>query len=385
MLEKIQEEPKKENKKLGKWFSDGYRALAKYWHPDVDTGNEEKMKYINKLYDNNEKFGMWVEVNRLNKILKQRDQAAARFQNTEKVKETFSIFEDEEGEIKEEPINLQNLETDKDIDSLLEDVEEKPINFETNKETFSIFEDEEEPINLQNLETDKDIDSLLEDVEEDKSIKIKKAVKDFVAISKRKDDLFSQKEKIYNLSYELGVESENSQIDKEYDLVCSNYIKALDYLESLTGKDREEIEKECLFDIFESDTKQEQSPEVENRFKEIKGFLSEKSKDIEVQVDSLEGKKKNCYEKFKGLISDKRLQLVVGLAIAGVAIIAPPTEFINTITFGMQSGILPESLATKATAIAGLVGGAFMMSGISDFIKELNQHNIKSVALKGQI
>ena len=84
-------------------------------------------------------------------------------------------------------------------------------------------------------------------------------------------------------------------------------------------------------------------------------------------------------------MKDRKFQFIVGLAIVGIAIAAPPTGFVSMITFGMHAGFLPAAYATKATALAGMAGGAFIMRGFSGFVSDLKKEGKEEIDLTSDI
>lgn len=219
----------------------------------------------------------------------------------------------------------------------------------------------------------------------DKSKEIEESVNDLIDLAKKKNLLLTQKNKQQGLLYKLGIRKKDSQIDDEYDAVYKDYQEVLNNLISLTGNKKEEIEANYLGGKLEKSDNQEKSSEDEKKAKKAEDFLAEKTKEVDEQIENLEAGKKGSFEKIKALMKDKKFQFVVGLAIAGVAIAAPPTGFISMITFGMHAGFLPAVYATKATALAGMAGGGLIMRGFSAFKDNIKKQGRKEVDLTEQV
>jgi hypothetical protein len=72
------------------------------------------------------------------------------------------------------------------------------------------------------------------------------------------------------------------------------------------------------------------------------------------------------FNKIKALAKDRRVQLIVGAALVGIAITCPPAA---VLTGGLVQGFLPYSLAPLAKGLTA-AGGGFLMRG---FLKERNK------------
>jgi hypothetical protein len=327
----------KETPKDPEWFTKGYRTLASFYHPDnQETGDAEKMRLINNAHDNKDKKTILNELKELKRILDQKE-------NTK----TFKKVKREEtkpewGVIKGE------------------DREEKKVS-EIHADDFSFVE----------------MRAAKEKERQERLLKIETAVSDFIIANERRDSLQKQRDELDDLASSLGIKKNEQQIVADYDSAHDDYVKTLNELGLLTGKNKQQIEKEYLG----VDSEQEKSLEEEKKAREMQEFLREQSKEVYAQVENLEGDKAGVFERFGALMRDRKFQVVAGMAIAGVAIIAPPVEFINMLVYGMKAGFLPVDYIAKATSLAGMVGGGLMMRGITSFSGELKSQGEEEIDL----
>jgi hypothetical protein len=218
----------------------------------------------------------------------------------------------------------------------------------------------------------------------DNSVEIGILAEELFGLHQKLGELSSKKKAQQGLMYRLGIKKQDSQINKEYSDAFDAYSEILEKLEGLTGYSAKEIE-EHYFGGREEEEKQEKSPEDEKKVEGLKDYLFKKTKEVNEQIKNLEGGKKGSFEKLKALMKDRKFQFIVGLAIVGIAIAAPPTGFISMITFGMHAGFLPAAYATKATALAGIAGGAFIMRGFSGFVNDLKKEGKEEIDLTSDI
>jgi len=327
----------KETPKDPEWFTKGYRVLASYYHPDNrETGDAEKMKLINNAHDNKDKKVILRELKELKKILDQKKNA-----------ETFK--------------KAKRIETKPEWKvTPKESLKEKKAP-EIGADDFSFAEMREAK----------------EKEKQERLLKIETAVSDFITANERRNSLQKQRDELDDLASSLGIKKNEQQIVADYDFAHDNYIKTLQELGMLTGKNKRQIEKEYLG----VDSNQEKSREEEKKAREMREFLSEQSKEVYAQVENLEGEKSGVFEKFGALMRDRKFQVVAGMAIAGVAIIAPPVEFIRMLTYGVKAGFLPVDYIAKATSLVGMVGGGLMMRGITRFSGEIKAQGDEEIDL----
>ncbi|MFA5071934.1 MAG: hypothetical protein WC511_06320 [Candidatus Pacearchaeota archaeon] len=280
----------------------------------------------------------------------------------EEVKATPEEVKEEKPENKEEAVEEKPVEqSGKEVKEKLEEVLNTPEKTETKEEP----KDKEKEKNPTEVEVEKLAEKLFN-------------------LNKRKNELFAKMDTQRGLMYKLGIKKKDSQINEEYRTVYGEYEEVLGKISSLTGYSVKEIE-EHYFSGRENEEKQEKSPETEKKAEGLKDYLYKKAKEVNEQINNLEGGKKGSFEKIKALMKDRKFQFVVGLAIVGVAIAAPPTGFISMITFGMHAGFLPAAYATKATALAGMAGGAFIMRGFSGFVNDLKKEGKDEIDLTNEI
>ena len=218
----------------------------------------------------------------------------------------------------------------------------------------------------------------------DNSVEIGILAEELFGLHQKLGELSSKKKAQQGLMYKLGIKKQDAQINKEYSDTFDAYSEVLEKIEGLTGYSAKEIE-EHYFGGREEEEKQEKSPESEGRLEQLKDILFKKTKEVNEQIKNLEGGKKGSFEKLKALMKDRKFQFIVGLAIVGIAIAAPPTGFVSMITFGMHAGFLPAAYATKATALAGMAGGAFIMRGFSGFVSDLKKEGKEEIDLTSDI
>ena len=218
----------------------------------------------------------------------------------------------------------------------------------------------------------------------DNSVEIGILAEELFGLHQKLGELSSKKKAQQGLMYKLGIKKQDAQINKEYGDTFDAYSEILEKLEGLTGYSAKEVE-EHYFGGREEEEKQEKSPESEGRLEQLKDILFKKTKEVNEQIKNLEGGKKGSFEKLKALMKDRKFQFIVGLAIVGIAIAAPPTGFVSMITFGMHAGFLPAAYATKATALAGIAGGAFIMRGFSGFVNDLKKEGKEEIDLTSDI
>jgi hypothetical protein len=277
--------------------------------------------------------------------------------------------ENKKEETEEKPAEQKETSTQEDINALLKMIDGKP---EAEKEVKT----EAEKPSLEKQEKTEEKSSTEAEVEK-LGIQLR-------TLFEKKNILLAKNSEQQGLMYRLGIKKKDSQINKEYGDVHDEYEEVLKKIENLTGYSAKEIE-EHYFEGRESEKKQEGSPETERKAEGLKDYLYKKAKEVNEQINNLEGGKKGSFEKIKALMKDRRFQFVVGLAIVGVAIAAPPTGFISMVTFGMHAGFLPAAYATKATALAGLAGGGFIMRGLSGFADDLKGRGREEIDLTNEI
>jgi hypothetical protein len=223
----------------------------------------------------------------------------------------------------------------------------------------------------------------------DNSKEIEDAVENLIALAKKKNKALAEMRKQEGLLHKLTSKlnnvlrnkKEEPQARTEYALAHNEYNVALEDLARLTGKSEKEIVEKYLKEDSSEDNNREKSPEDEKKVAEVKDYLSEKSSETARDIENLKAGKKGAFEKLKTLMTNRKFQFAVGLAIVGVAIVAPPTGFISMITFGLHAGFLPAALATKATALAGIGGGGLLARGLSGF-DEVKKQGKKEINLK---
>jgi hypothetical protein len=280
----------------------------------------------------------------------------------EEVKVTSEEVKEEKPENKEEVVEEKPVEqSGKEVKEQLEEVLKSPEKTET-KEEPKDKEKEKNP-------TEAEVEKLAEEL---------------FNLNQRKNKLFAKMDEQRGLMYRLGIKKKDSQINEEYRTVYGEYEEVLGKISNLTGYSVKETE-DHYFGGRESEEKQEKSPETERKAEGLKDYLYKKAKEVNEQIKNLEGGKKGSFEKIKALMKDRKFQFIVGLAIVGVAIAAPPTGFISMITFGMHAGFLPAAYATKATALAGMAGGAFIMRGFSGFVNDLKKEGRDEIDLTNEI
>ena len=101
-----------------------------------------------------------------------------------------------------------------------------------------------------------------------------------------------------------------------------------------------------------------------------KGFEIPEAK-VSGAFEKLSTAKKIFFQQAKKLLGNKNLQCLVGIAIIGLAIAAPPTGALSLYTFGLLPGFLPASLSTMGTAVGGAIGGLFAGGALRDLIKNI--------------
>ncbi|MFZ2390392.1 MAG: hypothetical protein WAW15_01050 [Minisyncoccales bacterium] len=272
---------------------------------------------------------------------------------------------------KEEPVEIK----EEKVESKKEEVEEKPVE-QTGKEVKEQLEEVlKNPEKPEIKEESKD---------NSKEVEIGILANELIGLFDDKNELLVKKNEQQGLMYRLGIKKQDSKINDEYIDKFDKYNEVLKKLENLTGYSAKEIE-DHYFGERESEEKQEKSPETERKVEGLKDYLYKKAKEVNEQIKNLEGGKKGSFEKIKALMKDRKFQFIVGLAIVGVAIAAPPTGFVSMITFGMHAGFLPAAYATKATALAGIAGGAFIMRGFSGFVNDLKKEGKDEIDLTNEI
>jgi hypothetical protein len=332
--------------------------LEKMRHDKLLEGAEEEYKEQSGDY----KVGY-------DQYLKEKDQPTRE-------SETIKISSPEKKEVNREEIEPQEVIKEKVVNNNSEPSNEKIIiDSEVRKDGQVEQDSSKEGLPFQNNQEGSEREK------GDTSKELSEKIDQLVNLSQKKNSLRKEKDKQQGLSYRLGIKKKDPQIDTEYRTVYNDYKIVLLELEHLTGKSTEEIEREYLSGDPEKESSQENSPEDENKLKGLKSFLSEKTNETNKEVENLEKGKKGAFEKIKNLMKDKKFQYVIGLAMVGVAIMAPPTGFISMITFGLNAGFLPAALATKATALTGASGGGLLIRGISGFKDDLKKQGKTEVNL----
>jgi hypothetical protein len=328
---------------------------------------EEKMRHDKSLEEAEEEFKEQSGDYKAdyNQYLKEKEEPIKESKTTETSSPERKVIKKEEpAEIKEEK-----------IESKKEEVEEKPVE-QSGKE---IREQMEEVLkNPERPETKE------EPKDNSKEVEIGLLANELIGLFDDKNELLVKKNEQQGLMYRLGIKKQDSKINDEYIDKFDKYNEVLKKLENLTGYSAKEIE-DHYFGERESEEKQEKSPETERKVEGLKDYLYKKAKEVNEQIKNLEGGKKGSFEKIKALMKDRKFQFIVGLAIVGVAIAAPPTGFVSMITFGMHAGFLPAAYATKATALAGIAGGAFIMRGFSGFVNDLKKEGKDEIDLTNEI
>lgn len=295
--------------------------------------------------------------------------------------------------IKEEPIEAKEKEeiepkqevAKEEVKATPEEVKEEKA--ESKEETA-----EKEPVEQSGKEVKEQLGEALKSPEKtekkdevkDNSVEIGMLTNELIELFQEKNKLLSKKNAQQGLAYRLGIRKKDSKINDEYGTVYDKYEKVLERLAEFKKCSKEEAENIALAGI-EGGERQEKSPESESRLEGIKDYLFKETKKVNEQIKNLEGGKKGSFEKIKALMKDRKFQFVVGLAIVGIAIAAPPTGFISMVTFGMHAGFLPAAYATKATALAGMAGGAFIMRGFSGFVNDLKKEGKEEIDLTSDI
>ncbi|MFZ3057817.1 MAG: hypothetical protein WA092_02095 [Minisyncoccales bacterium] len=328
---------------------------------------EEKMRHDKSLEEAEEEFKEQSGDYKAdyNQYLKEKEEPIKESKTTETSSPERKVI------IKEEPSEIKEEKTE----SKKEEVEEKPVE-QSGKE---IREQTEEVLkNPERVETKE------ESKDNSKKVEIGILTNELIELFDIKNELLVKKNEQQGLMYRLGIKKQDSKINDEYSDKLDEYDEVLKKLENLTGYSGKEIEEQC-FGGRESEEKQEKSPETERKVEGLKDYLYKKAKEVNEQIKNLEGGKKGSFEKIKALMKDRKFQFIVGLAIVGVAIAAPPTGFVSMITFGMHAGFLPAAYATKATALAGIAGGAFIMRGFSGFVNDLKKEGKDEIDLTNEI
>ena len=293
--------------------------------------------------------------------------------------------------IREEPIETrEEIEPKQEV--IKEEAKATPEEVKEEKVESKEEEAEKEPVEQSGKEVKEQLGEVLKSPEKtekkdevkDNTEEIKELVGELYKLSHKKNDLLSEMKLQQGLMYKLGIKKKDSKINEEYGKKYDEYNEVLKKLEGLIPASGKEIEDYYL-GKREGEEGQETSPETEKKAEGLKDYLYKKAKEVNEQINNLEGGKKGSFEKIKALMKDRRFQFVVGLAIVGVAIAAPPTGFISMVTFGMHAGFLPAAYATKATALAGLAGGGFIMRGLSGFADDLKGRGEREIDLTNEI
>ncbi|MDD4409285.1 MAG: hypothetical protein PHW52_01375 [Candidatus Pacebacteria bacterium] len=160
-----------------------------------------------------------------------------------------------------------------------------------------------------------------------------------------------------------------SEITREYDKVRAEYDHLKERLVNGLRIKEEQLEREIH-------SKKQKLGEIESELKrgKVREYLSHSRKIIDYQIESLAETRGSLFEKMRSLAKNRNVQVVIGAALVGIAIAAPPTGFINLVTGGALPGFLPEALGPFAKAASGVIGG-YLVGSIAQLRKDNNTMN----------
>jgi hypothetical protein len=216
-----------------------------------------------------------------------------------------------------------------------------------------------------------------EKVKEEKERKeIEEAVDLLFSLEKKRASLYPEFDKQRGLMYQLGIKKKDAQVAEEYTKAYDERDAQVKVVAELTGMSEDEVRRKYLSGQKESG---EKKPEDEKKLKEVQDFINGERDTIKKEVENLEKGKKGAFEKLVALTKSRKFQIALGLALAGVAIAAPPTGFVSMLTFGMHPGFLPAVYVMETKVIEGFIGGALVAKGIYDNAEKLKEKGVNLV------
>jgi len=174
------------------------------------------------------------------------------------------------------------------------------------------------------------------------------------------DALWKKMEKGKEIGKRFGIKHDIlSEIMKEYQKLKQEYDNLKNRL--VTGL---KIEEQKISE--EISAKKKELGEMTSRLKlgKVKEYLSHNRKLSEYQEEMLLDSKQSLFKKIMILAQNRQVQMVIGAALIGVSIAAPPTGFVHLITGGALPGFLPEALGPVAKGVGGVVGG-YLAGGLA--------------------
>jgi len=208
------------------------------------------------------------------------------------------------------------------------------------------------------------------DLFEEKVVNVEKDIKDSEGkdnFEKEKAEFFKLRESLKNakdqvvkqqgLAYKFGIKKKNPASDKEYAKIEDEYKKMVESLKA-KGLKVEDIIKQS-----------KEGGSVEK----AEAYISQKEKEVQAKAEQLPPQKRELFNKLKRLAKDRRVQLLVGAALVGIAITCPPAA---VLTGGAIQGFIPYAFAPVAKGLTAAAGG-FMMRGILKKREEKKQESAK--------
>ena len=142
-------------------------------------------------------------------------------------------------------------------------------------------------------------------------------------------------------------------------------------------KDRQKAYDDVILRVMKENGMMEGAVEAAFAERSTKEFLTLEMEKILRQKEQIEPEKKALFDKVKKVFGNKYVQLVVGTAILGVAIAAPPVGFLTSL--GLP-GIVPASFGPAAKALWAGLGGVGVGAGLINLRNALRKDNIDTIS-----
>jgi hypothetical protein len=182
----------------------------------------------------------------------------------------------------------------------------------------------------------------------------------YLRVKNRLKKLLIEKNEQQGLIYRLHLKRKNNNIDEEIQQTGDEYSQLLVEIKRKTGYSNEEIEE-----FIEG-----------GRCKKIENYIARLKKENEEMIEEQSPGKNQLFYILKSISKEKKVQPLIGIALIGTSIIAPPSGFISMIIFGLHPGFLPFTLGSAAKAIKA-AGGVFLLKGALKERKEIGLKTVK--------
>ncbi|BFT94330.1 MAG: hypothetical protein MNSN_08760 [Minisyncoccus archaeiphilus] len=256
---------------------------------------------------------------------------------------------------KEESNQVQNMPKIEEIEALFP---------ENSMADASIIQEKTEEISSNENEVIEDIPMIKFDEAEQEQEGLSKetatVVKELASKELAMDALWKKMEKGKEIGKRFGIKHDIlSEIMKEYQKLKQEYDNLKNRLVVGLKIEEQKISEEIS-------AKKQELGEMTSRLKlgKVKEYLSHNRKLSEYQEEMLLGPKQSLFKKIMVLAQNRQVQMVIGAALIGVSIAAPPTGFVHLITGGALPGFLPEALGPVAKGVGGVMGG-YLAGGLA--------------------